>query len=268
MGDETPSRVTRLGRRVGRTARRAATSPFADRGDRPLIVHCGHHKAGTVWFRRTLLDISQVYGLRYRAGMAKPVAPDADVVVYANTREYDRADLGDRPFRGSHLIRDPRDLVVSGYEYHLITDEAWAKVPRDAYGGLSYQDHLRSLDEQAGLMAEIDWFLPSIGAEMLQWDYTQPEFMELRYEEVLADEHGAFDRLFRWYGFDDRAVSLGHDVVERRSRRNGGARASHPIRAADAGEWRSRLTPAHVEHFKAASGDLLIRLGYEAGDGW
>jgi len=265
---EIPNLAVRATRRVQRSTVRYLTCPFVDRSDRPLIVHCGHHKAGTVWFRRVLLDLAVPYGLRYRSGTGRPVTGDTDIAFFTNTRRFDRSVTGPRRFRGSHVVRDPRDLIVSGYEYHLVTKEAWALEPDDAYGGRSYQDHLRSLDEHRGISAEIEWFLAATAVEMRQWDYGQSEFLELRLEDVLADEHGSFDRLFRWYEFDDRAIERGHGIVERRSRRSGGARKSHPIRSSTPGEWIDRLSADHIDSVKRGLGTLLVDLGYETGPDW
>ncbi len=267
MTDPAPPALTRVRRRAGQDLRRTFRNPFASRGPRPLLVHCGHHKAGTVWFRRILLTVIRPYGLRYRHGDSRSVPPGTDLAYYANAGTFDRHQLGDRPFRGSHLIRDPRDLVVSGYEYHLVTREPWALQPDPRYDGVSYQTRLRELDEQAGLMLEIEWLASGTALSLGAWDYDQPEFIELRYEDVLADERAAFESLFRWYGFNDAAVGSGLEAVDRFSLSRGGARPSH-VRSGDPGEWRARLGGAHVERFKELTGDLVVRLGYEPTPDW
>ncbi len=267
MTGPTPPVLARVRRRAGSDLRRAFTNPFASRGPRPLLVHCGHHKSGTVWFRRVLLSVGRHYGLRYRNGGPRPLPPETDLAYYANAGSFERHQLGGRPFRGSHLVRDPRDLVVSGYEYHLVTTEEWATEPSPHYDGKSYQAMLRGLDEEAGLMAEIEWLAAGTAGAMGAWDYHQPEFLELRYEDVLADERSSFERLFRWYGFDDDAVGLGLDAVERFSLSRGGARPAH-VRAGAPGEWEGRLGPAHLARFKELTGDLVVRLGYEATADW
>ena len=48
------------------------------------------------------------------------------------------------------MIRDPRDCVVSGYFYHLWTNEAWAHQPQDLFNGLSYQQHLNRSARKMG----------------------------------------------------------------------------------------------------------------------
>jgi hypothetical protein len=232
-----------------------------------LIVHCGHHKAATVWFRQVLLSIIRHYGLRQQEGLSQPIAPATDVVFYAHASTFRRQQVGNRPFRGSHVVRDPRDLVVSGYEYHRVCHEPWAHKPHAAYGGLSYQDYLLSLDEHEGLTAEIEWMAARTALEMARWDYHQPEFLELRYEDALADEPGTFATLFRWYGLDEAATDRGLEAVDRLSLRRGGALPRH-ARSGQPGEWRDRFSPDHIARFKELTGDLTVQLGYESDPDW
>jgi Sulfotransferase domain len=263
-----PSLAARIGRRAHRDVLRTTRTPFDSRFHRPLLVHCSHHKAGTVWFLRVLMAVATSYGLRSRVGAPEPIGGQVDLVYFANAGDFDRDLLGSRPIRGSHVIRDPRDLVVSGYEYHLVTKEAWAQVPRPFYGGRGYQDYLRSLNEYDGLMAEILWFAATTALGMEAWDYGQPDMLELRYEDVLADERGSFERLFRWYGFNDAALACGLEAVGRLSLRNSATTLAHPVRASVPGEWRDRLSPEHVARFKERTGDLVVRLGYETDADW
>jgi hypothetical protein len=263
-----PSLTTRIGRRARRDVLRTTRTPFDSRFDRPLLVHCSHHKAGTVWFLRVLMAVARAYGLRSRMGAPEPARGPFDLVYFANADEFNRDLLGPRRIRGSHVVRDPRDLVVSGYEYHLVTKEAWAQVPRPFYGGLGYQAYLRSLNDYDGLMAEILWFAATTAHGMAAWDYGQPDFLELRYEDVLADELVSFERLFRWYGFNDAALARGLEAVDRLSLRNSATTLAHPVRASEPGEWHDRLSPEHVARFKEKTGDLVVRLGYETDSDW
>ena len=191
----------------------------------------------------------------------------ADIVFYEMAELFDAEQLGGRPFRGSHVVRDPRDLVVSGYEYHKMTSEPWALRPDPRYGGRSYQEHLTAMDEHDGLMAEIAWMAASSGRAMREWDYDRPGFIELRYEDAFADECGTFERLFRWYGLNDTATALGMEAVERLSLKGGGAGHKH-VRSGQPGEWRSRFSADHVANFKEMTGDLVVLLGYEPGPDW
>ena len=259
---EVPPLHLRVRRVADQRVRRAVTNPFEPGVGRPLLIHCGHHKAATVWVRQVLVEVMRHYGLRQQEGRGEPIQAATDLAFYTNAERFHREQVGSRAFRGSHLIRDPRDLVVSGYEYHLTTSEPWVRRPMAKYGGLGYQAHLRSLDEHEGILAEIEWFSRWTGAAMGGWDYDQPEFLELRYEDALADEAGTFDSLFRWYGFDDGARGIGLEAAERLSLRRGGAIANH-ARSGRPGEWRERLGAEHLERLSELTGDLIVRLGYD-----
>jgi len=218
--------------------------------------------------QQVMVEVCRSYGLRFRVANTRTSASEADAVFYHDAGDFRREVVADRAFRGSHMIRDPRDLVVSGYEYHKVTTELWANEPRAEYGGLSYREFLRSLAEHEGLTAEIRWFATGTGAQMAAWDYGQPEFLELRYEDLIADEAGGFAALFRWWGFSQSATMRGLEVAEGLSRTNGGATRKHQIRMSSPGEWRERFSQEHVEEFKSGTGDLLLRLGYESSSDW
>jgi hypothetical protein len=231
-----------------------------------------------VWFQRVLSTVAGFYGLRFAevpgsyesADTVPGPGPEVAVVVYDRANDFRPADLGSRSYRASHLIRDPRDVVVSGYHYHLRTDEAWVREPKARYGGLSYQALLLSLDEHDGLMAEIERGGRSSLADMGAWSYSRPEILELRYEDAIRDEAETFTRLFRFYGFNDAAVEQGLKIVEQFSRHHGPhAGDSDPhVRSGQPGEWRSHFAPDHIALFKELTGDLVVRLGYEDDPDW
>lgn len=154
-------------------------SPFGP-GDPSLILHCAYHKAGTVWFRKIFDDLAKRYGLRLEQGIrGKSIDPESDIALYPHSWDFNREILNARSFRGTHMVRDPRDLVVSSYIYHLRTDEAWALRPNKKWGGVSYQQYLNSLNSYDGLMTEIErWSKTPHGPfiRIAQWNYKQPEF--------------------------------------------------------------------------------------------
>jgi hypothetical protein len=157
---------------------RTIRSPFVDRQNKPLIVHCAHHKAGTVWITNVLRSVSSKYGLRFQVSndWSETLAPSTDVYIQNNSF----VDIPKLPaFRGSHLIRDPRDMVISGYFYHLWTKEPWVHVPmkertadqkahwpyfsESEFGDLTYQEYLKSMDQEEGILnrdQKICWFHP------------------------------------------------------------------------------------------------------------
>jgi hypothetical protein len=247
--------------------RRKFRDPFRPEVGRVLIVHCSHHKVGTVWFNRILAAVAKNYGMNFEFVARKAPAASTDVFHFSNSR-FERDVLGGRPFRGSHIIRDPRDMAVSGYHYHLRTDEPWVLKPADRWGGKSYQEHLRSLNEHDGLLAEISRGANWEWRAMDLWDYHQPEFFEMRYEDLLSDEPALFEQMFRHYGFRSKACLTSVAIASQFSLDAMRSKKDSHVRSGQPGEWRGAFEPSHIAHFKQLTGDLIVRLGYETSTDW
>lgn len=241
--------------------------PFESRRDRRLLVHCAHHKVGTVWFKNVLGRVAALHGLPFHMSRLQPVVPQVGVMVVNGSR----IDLGSLPpFRGSHIVRDPREVAVPGYFYHRRCNEPWVLEPDERYGGRSYQQYLQSADEETGLAEEIVRHTSRVCATMSRWDYERPEFLELRYEQFLADEAAHWYRLFRHYGFREKpaaraarlACNFSTSSEAYRQRRSAHVRSGKP------GDWRSHFTARHRDVFPEHCGDTLVRLGYERDDSW
>ena len=129
-------------------------SPFKDQPK--LIFHGAYHKMGTIWFTNLLRKIGESYGLSIQIGNRNDECHDGSDILIANHSQTDLSQLED--YVGTHLIRDPRDAIVSGYFYHLWTNEGWAHQPHDEYDGMSYQAFLKSQSQEEGLKAEIRRF--------------------------------------------------------------------------------------------------------------
>ena len=207
------------------------------------------------------------------------------------------------PFRGIHVIRDPRDLVVSAYYSHRNShrvDDGWPALS-------AHRARLRTLDLSGGLLAELEFSEPVLAA-IDAWDYDRPELLELRLEDLFEDSHRTTVRVARHLGVvDDDAtgplaaladrlvqpllaarargapVPMGPwrttpaavgAIARARSfeavtgRRPGDADANAHQRKGQAGDWREHFGPEHRGRFAERWGDLLVRLGYEPDDSW
>lgn len=262
----------KIRRAVRNRIRLPGRSPFVAGTLKPVIVHASHHKAGTTWFQNILVGVGQRYGLNVQI-LRKSEVPErnADIVLNQGSRGVVE---GIAHLRGSHMVRDPRDIAVSAFHYHLWTKEKWVHEPHEAYGGLSYQEYLKSLDPHDGLSAEIRRLGGTVFRLMSEWDYHRSEYLELRYEDVIVDEATWFDRLFRHYGFNDPAVAEALEIAERNSfgsatkRGLGEVTEGSHMRSGRPEQWREEFTDDHIALFKQRTGDLLIRLGYESDDRW
>ena len=256
-------------REAGRRLRDAVTGfPFTSRNDRRLIVHCCYHKVGTIWFENVFRGVGAHFGLTARSLRQEELTPATDIFLERHSA-IDVAKLP--PFRGSHIIRDPRDIVVSGYFYHLRCTEPWALEPDERLGGRSYQELLLALDEEAGIRTEMEaGFARRTLAAMAAWDYRQRAFLELRYEDFIADEDGQWERLFLHYGFRAGAARKAAVIARRYSLASGRYREwrKDHVRSGQPGEWRAHFTDMHRGVFRDLFGDLLQQRGYERDDDW
>ncbi len=287
----TPGRIGKRVKReingLKRVLRRKTRCPFANREQRPIILHGSHHKVGTSWMQKVLRSVSTEYGLKYQDCDQADLDPETDVFFQDHSRfDLNRFDH----YRGSHMVRDPRDVMVSGYYYHLWTKEewanlpmssfgpevhrAWAHVPFDEAGDLTYKDFLNSLDREAGLAMEIRRAATTEMRDFTEWDYQNPAFYELKYEAMIKDEAAVFEQLFRHYGFTDQAVARCVELAEACSFRKQAKRdlgrvdnKSH-MRSGLPGQWRDELSEAHKLLFKELNGDALVRMGYEQDIDW
>lgn len=180
------------------------TTLFAANSRKP-IVHASYHKMGSMWVAKVLQAVSKTYGLSFRqVNEAQELDPNCDISAVNHSDIIQGLELD---IRGSHMVRDLRDVVVSGYFYHLWTDEAWAHVPNARFNGVGYQEHLRSLDQDHGLLAEIQFLSRYAHSRKIwEWDFTDSGYLEIKYEDLFADQENGFRRLFTHYGFTPEAV--------------------------------------------------------------
>jgi len=165
-------------------------------------------------------------------------------------------------------------MVVSGYHYHLWTEEEWARVPRDEYDGKSFQEALNEVGKKRGMILEMERFCGEDLQDMLRWKYDDPAFMELKYEDVIADEASHFDALFRHYGFHEDAIEVGLEVAEYYSFQNLSGRSfgeveeqSH-LRSGRTSQWEDHFDEELKSRFKELAGDAVVQLGYEEDNHW
>ena len=101
-----------------------------------------------------------------------------DMLVYSNAEIGQVKTLG--RLRGFHVVRDPRDLIVSAYysHFHSHSLETWP-------GLAEHRKRLQATDKSAGLLLEMD-FSRRVLADIGDWDYAQPDVLELRMEDLIA----------------------------------------------------------------------------------
>ncbi len=263
---------------------RKLRNPF-ENNDRKLIIHCSHHKSGTSWFNSILSKIANYYGLNFSMYNENLSYTNYDII-FENHSRIDLSKFSN--YRASHIIRDPRDIVISGYHYHLWTRESWAQIPMgelsdkvkqkwselplDEFKNLSYQQYLNTLSEEEGMLAEMK--RTSAIPEIENWDYENENCFEIKYEDLIKDEQYNFNKIFKHYAFNSNAINKSLEFAEQNSFKNKTgrklgqtAKKSH-LRSGRLEQWKEVYTDKHKEYFKKRYGKLLIRLGYEKDMNW
>jgi hypothetical protein len=204
----------------------------------------------------------------------------------------------DWPYQAIRLIRDPRDIWVSGYLYHRHSDEewcvntdcdptppidwprvdhafahrseAWKRAWLERLGGRSYQQHLLDLPMDEGLAWELDGYTAGTLEAMRAWPEYGVTALDVRLEDVVADYDGTMARVFAHFGFDAEQceVALEEARSEDVNRMDDGAIALRPqIHSRTISKWREILTASQVQEFETRYGDVVRDLGYEPADG-
>lgn len=264
----------------------APANPFAD-GGQHLIVHTAHHKVGTSWFSAIFRALAEHYEI--------PLAREPEQVVAGKNGFFMQHRVLAAPssfsnYRGSHMIRDPRDVVISGFHYHLWTHEGWAnkkiselpqhmkdrwtRLPIDDIGHLSYKEYLNTLSEEDGLLAEIDRASNTVVKDIVDWNYNDPAVFEFRYEDIMVNEEEILEQMFTHYGFTKASVQTACDIAAQFSFSNRTGRAvgevdgEHHIRSGKLAQWKGEFKDSHKALFKELHGEQLIALGYAEDQDW
>lgn len=220
-----------------------------------MLIHCSYHKCLTVYVHRVFSVLcNRVFpfrgGYRHFASFADRFYDGADQLCIASVNNHyiDGSRFGD--YRISRLIRDPRDLVVSGYFYHKRGAEPWCTVVNPsperwrvvngvlpeglADSGQSYAELLQSLDLEAGLKAEID-FRAAHFRSMMEWPKNDPRVRLWRYEDMVGREAEVFSELFEFYEMPWLVRKVGRQLADYWSLSRQQRRA--PLRRRQASRW-------------------------------
>lgn len=192
-----------------------------------------------------------------------------------------------RRYRGSHFIRDPRDLLVSGYNYHRwCNNEPWAtRQPmsdnlRNFFRSddslkpfldienesRSYQKILLDLPEEQGYILEMRYLEISL-KPMQDWNYNNPNILEMRYEEIFGNEVEKFSELYDFYRlprckFDCFIEIVKHYRFDSLSNRNQTGLKRHASTGTP-GQWKTALSEKIYGLFMERHESLVKMLGYE-----
>lgn len=246
-----------------------------------IRIHASYHKCLTMYFLRTVSAALNRYSLS--RGEEYEHFESIEGLFHNQARHRFLCSInGFAPklaqlpedFRMTRFVRDPRDLVVSGYFYHKRGAEPWFrfKTPTEKYwaainghvppgmpAGCSFAEYLGSLDLEDGLRAEMDFRKYQLES-MMEWE-DDPRIKVFRYEDVMEDQAGAFREMLNHleiYGW--RRWKILHFARKFSISRQ---RADKHIRNPNAGQWRTHFTERLNADFLESYAPILARHGYE-----
>jgi hypothetical protein len=254
-------------------------SPLPERISGFSRVHCGYHKCLTMYYRKVFSRLSR---FPFYKGKFRHFYHRSDVF-FRECNNYGISSVSGHVIdtslfedvRISRFIRDPRDLLISGYFYHKRSAERWCDiidptdedwgvvqgvVPSMIPAGMSFAQFLNSVSLEQGLMAEIE-FRRKHFISMLEWPEDNHQIKTFRYEDILGNEKQTFEDLFSFYELPTLAKKVGVYYADRYSARKKSGKQGH-IRDPRAGQWNKHFTPALMERFNAEYSSVLERYHY------
>jgi hypothetical protein len=290
-----------------------------------MRAYFGHHKCGSTWVWQLVERVTREIGLRHYLVLAARTAQGRGPLTgYPGRATFEPRALRERakeagagfvscinanreqmetltPSRAFHVIRDPRDIIVSGFFSHRNSH------PTDGLPELAaHRERLRAASKDEGLVLEMD-FARSDLLDLADWDYGRPDVLEVRLEDLAARPYEGFIRIFEHLALlggeeptaggdlvrvwlrrtlnrlsDRRMLSAlrrpmpatgeillgavyGHRFeAKTRGRRAGAEDTRSHYRKGLAGDWVNHFTPAHLDAFNERFDGLLQQLGYEA----
>jgi hypothetical protein len=171
---------------------------------------------------------------------------------------------------GFHVIRDPRDIIISGYFSHLYKHgEKWPKMR-------VYRNYLKDLDKEEGILAEME-FSSVYLYHIFSWNYNNPNILEKKFEDFIANPVEELTEIFSHLQIvpnllckeDLRAIIEKYSFKRLSDGRNQGEENvySH-YRKGMAGDWKNHFSEQHIERFKKLFNPILIKTGYETDENW
>ena len=178
------------------------------------------------------------------------------------------------------MIRNPRDVLLSGEAYHRKASakvEGHLHLPREDLGGKTYQEHLNSLPNRTErLLFEMGEIHARTLSEMTAWTYDAPTSVELRCEEAMQDDNcDGIRAALQFLGFSDSEAERGREIFWQHSLFGGlknpsdrGPRYKVHVTSGKVARWRSELPYEVGRTYAERFGRDLIALGYETNLDW
>jgi len=237
-----------------------ARRSYSPAPDTKMLV-ATHHKVLTVFLSRVFRSFAALTARSFDLGPGGKLDYSRTVLIdHKSTIDWSR--LPDDTF-GLHVVRDPRDVLVSSAFYHVKSSEPWLHKPMPALDGCTYQETITALPNvEERILFEINNSTGRNIRSMLAWPYGRPGIEELRYDELVGDKGAErFARAIAVWPLTDREKDLLIGLFGYFSLAGPGMSARH-VRNPSPGQWQEHFTPRVEQAFREAFPDAVERLGF------
>ena len=250
-----------------------------------------HHKIGTALTSKVFRDIATYYGLTFTdAPGYNAHEENADIVHYWHSQVSDK--IRESEHKGVHIIRDPRDVIVSGYLYHQRCKEEWCtnqnlsvsddiSYPQvdysqehlskeekvsyiDSLNGKSYQENLKSLSQDEGLVFEMDGFAGRTIVDLLNWRENS-KVLDIKFEDLLSEYDEKWRTIFTHLGFNGKHLRRASNFAKKhdlsRMSKDQIAKNKH-ISTGKITKWKGYFNKNIEEEYEKRFIDAHKKLGY------
>ncbi|MBP0005334.1 MAG: sulfotransferase domain-containing protein [Cyanobacteria bacterium SBC] len=124
------------------------------------------------------------------------------------------------------------------------------------------------MSQGEGIIFEMKNRTKSTIQNMLAWDYSNPNVIEVRYEDLIKNEETEFKKIFLHYGLTEAQVLEALEIVRQCSfkklakRQSGQENRKSHFRKGISGDWENYFTSEHIQIFEELFPDALEKLGY------
>lgn len=254
---------------------RRLSSPFRPT---PVSLRCvgAYHKAGTVWLNGIFREVAKQQDINFvevETDTHEKAFPEGPSVAFNHSSRFPEF-MYDLPALGVRIIRDPRDMVISGAHYHGRGAEDWLNVGQDVFGGKSYCEAINALENmQEKYRFEMRHTASYVIRQMVSADhnealqqFVEKNFLTIRYEQLIND-HGLVEvkKICDKLQFPIEVVG---PIFVQKSLFGDKKKDSKHIRSGKTQQWKTEFTRETAKDFAALHQGALEALGYEDNSDW
>jgi len=240
----------------------------------PLFLYFGRHKCATRYITTVLVNYAKYTGLNfYDASLPEPRSLDwyfknykGDVDImraapYTNTIR-ETLEKYSVKYRGFHVVRDPRDMIISAYFSHCHSH------PTRYLFQQEYFERVRSIPQEDGISEEIELSGWHELNDMMTWDTDAENILELKFEDIVTEPLKIYTKVLEFGGFVVKEEILTEILNQLTFKSLSGGRspgeedAGHHFRKGISGDWKNYFSENHVRQFNEKYSRLLEKYGY------